>query len=348
MAETCNPVGIPLSKESGMQRTMKAIVVESPGGPEVLQIREVPLPEPRTGWVLIAIEAFGLNRAELFTRAGASGPAVRFPRIIGIECVGTVAAAPGSTLVPGQKVAAMMGGMGRAFDGSYAEYAVVPESCVLPIHTDLPWEVFGALPEMFQTANGSLRSALGVKAGGVLLIRGGTSTVGLAAAALARELGLTVVATTRRRERTSTLLQNGAHSVLVDETGRLNGPLRQLFPDGVDYVLELVGTTTLNDSLRMLRQPGGVCCMTGILAGEWQLHGWNPMEHIANGSYLTSYSGEGMSREDLQSIVSAVEAGHMSANLSRVFAFEEIASAHQYMEANLALGKCVVRVNRSA
>ena len=253
-------------------KTMKAIVVEAPGGPDVLQIKEVPRPKARPGWVLVAVEAFGLNRAELFTRCGDSGPAVVFPRIIGIECVGRVVEAHNGPLAVGQKVAAMMGGMGRAFDGSYAECVLLPEACVLPIDTDLPWETFGALPEMFQTASGSLRLALGVAAGRTLLIRGGTSSVGLAAAALARELGLTVIATTRRKERSVALHENGALHVLVDETGRLNDSLRAIFPEGVDFVLELVGTATLNDSLAMLRHPGGICCMTGILAGEWQLN----------------------------------------------------------------------------
>lgn len=327
---------------------MKAFVVESPGPPEALVLREIPRPQPREGWVLVAIEAFGLNRAELFTRQGASGAAVSFPRVIGIECVGTVASRAGS-LRTGQKVAAMMGGMGRAFDGSYAEYALLPESIVLPIETELSWEVFGALPEMFQTANGSLREALGIgqSAPGQspsLVIRGGTSSVGLAAGALARELGLTVIATTRREDRQSVLVENGAQHTLLDNGGALAPTLRRLLPEGADYVLDLVGTTTLNDSLAMLKSPGGRCCMTGILAGEWELNGWNPMEHIRNGSYLTAYSGEGMRREDLQAIVDAVAAGRIRPKLDRVFAFSDVVAAHTYMEANQALGKCVVRV----
>ncbi len=323
---------------------MRAIVVERPGGPEVLQMKEVPRPAEKPGWVLLAVEAFGLNRAELFTRAGASGPAVSFPRIIGIECVGRVVSAPGTSLAVGQTVAALMGGMGRDFDGSYAEFALLPESCVLPIDTSLTWELFGALPEMFQTANGSLRQALGVKPGQVLLIRGGTSSVGLAAASLAREMGLVVIATTRRTDRTSALIENGAHHVLIEETGSLRDSVRALCPDGVDCVLELVGTRTLNDSLALLRSPGGICCMTGILGGEWQLNGWNPMEHIANGTYLTAYHGHGMAREDLQAIVRAVEAGRIRPRVDRVFTLEEIQEAHRYMEGNHAVGKCVVRV----
>src|SRR4029453_18866944 len=101
----------------------------------------------------------------------------------GIECVGVIDAAPGSDLQPGQQVAAMMGGMGRTFDGGYAEYTVVPRGQVIPFRSDLPWDVLGAVPETLQTAYGSLTVGLDLRKGQTLLVRGGTSSVGLAAAA---------------------------------------------------------------------------------------------------------------------------------------------------------------------
>ena len=116
---------------------MRAIVAHEPGKPNVLVIEERPIPEPDDGWVLIRVGAFGLNRAEMFTRQGHS-PGILFPRVLGIECVGEVVAAPGTDLENGQRVAAMMGGMGRDFDGSYAEYACVPRRCVHPIVSDRP------------------------------------------------------------------------------------------------------------------------------------------------------------------------------------------------------------------
>src|SRR5215212_10947519 len=112
---------------------MKAAVVEQPGGPEVLQIKEIPVPAPRPGWVLIKVKAFGLNRSEMFTRQGHS-PSVRFPRVLGIECVGLVEAAPGDEIAPGQTVAALMGGLGRQYDGGYAEYTLAPARQVIPLH----------------------------------------------------------------------------------------------------------------------------------------------------------------------------------------------------------------------
>ena len=134
---------------------MRAIVLEHPGPPEVLEIRSIPRPEPRPGWVLIQVKAFGLNRSELFTRQGYS-PSVTFPRVLGIECVGVVQAAPGTNLQVGQIVAAVMGGMGRQYDGGYAEYTLVPASQVMPVHTSLPWETLAAIPETYLTAYGAL------------------------------------------------------------------------------------------------------------------------------------------------------------------------------------------------
>jgi NADPH:quinone reductase-like Zn-dependent oxidoreductase len=142
--------------------TMKAAVMYAPGGPEVWKVENRPIPAPRTGQVLIRIKAFGLNRSELFTRQGLS-PDVHFPRILGIEGVGIVEEAPGGEFKKGETVATVMGGMGRQFDGSYAEYTCVPAKQLQVIHSELPWETVGAVPEMLQTAWGSVFKALALK-----------------------------------------------------------------------------------------------------------------------------------------------------------------------------------------
>jgi NADPH:quinone reductase-like Zn-dependent oxidoreductase len=187
---------------------MRAAIVEQPGSPEVLQIQEISVPSPRPGWVLIRVNAFGLNRSEMYTRRGHS-PSVRFPRVLGIECVGVVEEGGGTGLAPGQKVAAAMGEMGRAYDGGYAEYTLVPASQVMPLTTDLPWETLAAIPETFLTAWGSLVEALDVQAGEKLLIRGGTSALGMAAMSLAKDMGLYVAATTRDSAKAAALVANG-------------------------------------------------------------------------------------------------------------------------------------------
>lgn len=338
---------MPVQQDEIKEQTfMKAIVVEQAGPPEVLQIRTLPRPEPRPGWVLIRVKAFGLNRSEMFTRQGHS-PSVKFPRVLGIECVGTVEAAPDSPLHVGQTVAAVMGEMGRAYDGGYAEYTLVPASQVLPLQTNLPWETLAAIPETYLTAWGSLFEAMDVQAGQSLLIRGGTSSVGMAALTLAKHHGLKVLTTTRNENKKAALYENGADDVIID-TGKIAQEVRRRNPGGVNGVLELIGTVTLLDSLQAAAQKG-VVCMTGILGNAWVMHEFEPMGAIPSTVKLTHYGTSSInatnSTEALQHIVDGVEQGRYKVNIDRVFHFNEIIEAHRYMEENKAKGKLVVMVD---
>jgi NADPH:quinone reductase-like Zn-dependent oxidoreductase len=333
----------PLHEETS---AMKAIRVHRPGGPEVLQIEEIPLPAPRPGWVRIRVRAFGLNRSEMFTRQGHS-PGVQFPRVLGIECVGEVDDADSTDLSAGQTVAALMGEMGRAYDGGYAEYTLVPRERVLPVRTTLPWDVLAALPETFLTAWGSLVEAMDVKHGQTLLIRGGTSSVGLAALSLAKGMGLHVIATTRDPAKAHALRENGADGVVID-TGRIAEEVARRVSSGMDGVLELVGTTTLLDSLRCAR-PRGVVCNTGILGNAWVLERFEPLENIPSAVRLTVYHSGTTSAERstdaLQQIADGVVAGRYRVNIQRRFDFDEIVEAHRFMEDNRGSGKLVVVVD---
>ena len=184
-------------------------------GRRFLRSRTCPIPTPQNGEVLIRVKAFGLNRSELFTRQGHS-PGVKFPRILGIEAVGLVDEAPGDEFRKGDVVATAMGGMGRQFDGGYAEYTCVPANQVQVVKTQLPWETLGAIPEMLQTAWGSLFKSLRLESNERLLIRGGTTSVGLAAAAIAKNHGAFVAATTRNPDREQLLRSSGADQVFID------------------------------------------------------------------------------------------------------------------------------------
>lgn len=144
--------------------------MKAAGGPENFSIETRPVPEPGKGQVLVKVKAFGLNRSELMTRKGFS-PNVSFPRILGIECVGEIVADPSGEFQPGQKVAGVMGEMGRAFEGSYAEYTVLPKEIVLPFDSNLEWAVLGAIPEMFHTVWGSVHLALQIEKSETILIR---------------------------------------------------------------------------------------------------------------------------------------------------------------------------------
>ena len=158
VADPFMPRAPPLRVASGGVAQMRAVVAERPDGPDGLVVCEVPRPEPRPGWALVRVETFGLNRSEYKTLKGYAGDAVTFPRILGIEPVGVVEAVHGEApaVRPGETVAALMGEMGRAFDGGHAEFALVPEHQLIALDTALPWDVLGALPETFVTAAGSL------------------------------------------------------------------------------------------------------------------------------------------------------------------------------------------------
>jgi NADPH2:quinone reductase len=324
-----------------MSGMMRAVVVEAPGAPEVLQLREVHRPEAAPGQVLIRVKAFGLNRSELHFRQGLaySGD---FPRVPGIEAAGIVEEAPGREFTPGQQVVTMMGGMGREFDGGYAEFVVVPASQVIAFESALPWKILGAVPEMLQTAYGSLAVGVEARDGDSLLIRGGTSSIGLAVAVLAKLRGMTVLSSTRSYSRRGLLKSVGVDHVLIDD-GELAPSVREVVPGGVDGAVELVGVNVLRDTLRAVR-PGGVACFTGMLSDQWTIEQFYPMDWLPNGVRLTAYSGEAddLPAEVLQEFLDAVASGHALVPVGATYRMEDIVQAHRDLEANTIGGKAVV------
>lgn len=323
---------------------MRAAVCVQPGGPQVLEVRELPVPQVRDGWSLVRVEGAGLNRSELRTRQGHS-PSVVFPRVLGIECVGTVAVSTDPRLPAGRTVAAVMGEMGREFDGGYAQYALLPNELLMPVSTTLPWEVLAALPETYLTARGSL-DTLGIAPDGQqrLLIRGGTSSVGMAAAQIASAHGVETAATTRSKDKAKALTEAGVDHVLLDDGGSLADSVHALWPDGPDHVLDLVGTSTVLDSLRLVRR-GGTVCVAGSLSG-WLIPDFEPIAMIPTGTRLTAFHSDTLKGSTgaglLQRIIDEVEAGRYRPHLDRVFALDDIVAAHQHMEADQATGKTVV------
>lgn len=327
---------------------MRAYQVHRPGGPEILKLREIPKPQAKPGWVLIKVKAFGINRAEIYKRQSLPGFELEYPIVLGLECVGLVEDGSDSGLKPGQKVAALVGGLGRFFDGGYAEYTLAPASNVIPLKTDLPWDVLGAIPESYLTAWHCLVDCLEAKKGESLLVRAGTSALGMAAIALAKEMGLSVVATTRNQAKVKHLLAQGADQTIID-SGLIEPEVKRLYPKGVNRVLELVGTASLRDSLKFTA-PFGTVCLAGILNTDWSLPDFKPLKEIPSTVKLTAYSSRDVltaanSAQALQEIVDKIAAGQLKGNLYKVFPFDQAEAAHRMMEANQAAGKLVVVVD---
>jgi NADPH:quinone reductase-like Zn-dependent oxidoreductase len=325
---------------------MKAILVKEKGGPENLILTDYEMPVPREGYVLIAVKAFGINRAELYMRKGDWGDTAD---IIGIECVGVVVEDPSGGLTEGQSVAAMVGGMARTINGSYAEYVLVPKSNVIPFRSGLPWNELAAIPEAYATAWGILNWGLDARAGETLLIRGGTSTIGMAGIILAKQMGMTVIATTRSEEKIPGLKELGVDEVVIDN-GDISRSVLAICPDGVDKLMELIGTPTLADSFRCTRAMGSVC-LAGFLGGLMPMEQFQPIFQLPNSIRLTTLAsalafgqkGFELSKIPLARIIRDIEEGRIPNILRKTFPAACIGEAHRAVEGNRINGKVVVQ-----
>jgi NADPH:quinone reductase len=325
---------------------MRAIVIKDHGGPEVLAIEERPAPKPTPGQVLIEVKAFGLNHAEVYFRQGTWGDVAE---ISGIECVGVVKADPERRFESGQKVMALVGGMGRSISGSYAELVSVPGTNVAAVESNLPWEELAAIPESYATAWTGIMGILQPAKDQIIIIRGATSALGQAAVNIAACAGARVIATTRQASRAAALESLGAHEVLL-EAPDLAHRVRERWPQGIDGVLDIVGNTTVLDSLATARR-GGHVCLVGFLGGGGPL-ALEPVFQMPSGVHLSVFASAlvtgtpafPLSEIPFQAIVDRVARGLYKAKPAKVFRFDEIQDAHRLMEANGAGGKIVVRL----
>lgn len=322
---------------------MKAVALYKTGEPNVLKVSEIPLPEVKSGWVLIKVKAFGINHSELMMRQfEGDAPYIQLPRILGIECAGEVADPSDSGLKKRQKVVALMGGMGRSFDGSYAEYVLLPEKNVFTVDTELSWEEIGAIPETYFTTYCSLFDGLQISSGDTLLVRGGTSAAGLAAVQIAKSIGAIVLASTRNVNKCDFLKQQGAEYVLIDD-GTLPEQLLRLYPKGVNKVLELIGPATLFESLKLTIYHG-IVCATGVLGKQGSLNDFDPIKDIPNGVYLTGFFSNYPTQKTINAMFNLMKTHKLHPTIAKVFSLDEIVQAHRMAESNEANGKIVVRI----
>lgn len=316
---------------------MKAVVVSKPGGSEVLKVVDRPIPNVKEGWSLVKVKGFGINRSEIFTRQGHS-PNVMFPRILGIECVGVIAETTDEIRLPiGQKVLSTMGEMGREFDGSYAEYVLLPNEQIFPIHTTLNWDDFAAIPETFYTAYGSMNQ-LQLTLEDTLLVRGASSGVGVSFVKLvkAKYPEIKIYGSVRDSAKTKKLLSVGYDGVIIEQDGKLD--THRVF----SKVLELVGPSVIKDSISHMKMYGIICC-TGLLGGQWYLDTFDPTFDLSKNIYLTTFYSGNVSQGQWQELLDYIEKYQVDVRPEKVFCLSEIKLAHDYLESNQSFGKVIIR-----
>ncbi len=338
---------------------MRAIIIPHLGcSPAELQVIDHPTPNPSPGHAVIAIKAFGINHAEMHMRRGEWPEATP---ISGIECVGTISSCPSGEFAVGDKVAAIMGGLGRTINGTYAEYTKVSVNNVMKIDDgsegEVDWAAMAVIPESYATAWTVLFRNLELRTGQKILVRGGTSALGIAVIHLAvHKAGAEVWATTRRESAREELMRMGVKGVFVEDKsdGRLLSEKIKMAPEHqarpFDAVLLLTGNSFLLDTLRIPCR-GGRVCLAGFLSGLEPIADFNPILQMASGVHFSFFGSFVFGAPDfpvndvpMKEIMEDIRGGKWDAKPARVFKIEEIGKAHELMERGEAGGKMVVVV----
>jgi len=336
---------------------MRVVRVYGSSGAEGLKVELLPCPRPGPGQILVRVDATTVISSEVATREGVS--TAHLPLTLGNEFVGTVALAPGGELAPGTRVAGGYGGYGYIRDGAWAEYVLVDSADAFPVDTALDDAMAAAIPASFTAASGSLKS-LGDVRGRRLLIRGGTSGVGLAIATLAKSQGATIIATTRDPAKIDRLRAHGADEVVIDGTD-FPERVRALVPGGVDLAVDLLGLATLSSTMGALREHG-VACLTGLLedqersirSGLREDRDQNCFPHVLEfippGVRLTTGGVVSTPRTPamVQDWFSGVEAGRLQMPVDSIFPLEEIMAANRRRKHPDAFGKVVLTISAEA
>lgn len=322
---------------------MKAVICREPGGVEVLEIAELPVPEPAPGEVLVRNFATALNRADLLQRRGLYPPPPGDSEILGLEFAGEVARAAGEFAV-GDRVFGLVGG------GAYAEFLVVPQDLLLAIPDHLSYDAAAAIPEAFFTAHETLRELGGLLAGQTVLVHAGASGVGSAAIQVARVIGVKVIVTAGSAGKVELCTRLGATRAVNYRNESFVDAVREVSAgDGADVILDLVGARNWEDNLRSLRA-GGKYLVVGLVSGS--------RVEVDLGTILkrrlqilgTAMRGRSLAdkvaitRRFAADLLPRFEAGSLRPVIDRIFTLEEVREAHQRMEANLNLGKIVLRL----
>ncbi len=321
-----------------MEQMMKAVVLDKPTKGDDVLLSDIAVPKVKPGWVLVKIRAFGMNHSEAILREfEIKNDYINKPIIPGIECVGEIADPSDSVWKKGQKVAALMGGMGRSFNGSYAEYALLPAHHVFPVESALTWEEMAAVPETYFTAWGSLFQCLRLSADDVLLVRGATCALGYVAIQLAKAVGCRVIGTTHKEEKLQLLVNAGCDECVLDNVS-IKGKV-----SGVTKALELIGIKTVKDTMMSVEQ-GGIVCNTGVLGKVYEWNSFDPIKDIPNGVCLTGFYSNFPTAKIMQDIFSFMDEHTLSPLIGATFDFENIRQACIALDCGKVNGKIVVKL----
>lgn len=315
---------------------MKAVQVKKPGGAEVLELVNLPKPVLKKGWSLVKVLGFGVNRSEVFTRQGYS-PSVVFPRVLGIECVGIIEeSSDESYFKKGQLIISIMGEMGRDYDGSYAEYVLIPNQSIYPIKTSLSLEKLVSLPESYYTAFGSMKQ-LQIKENDRILVRSGASGLGIAFLKLVKALDISVeiTASVRHERKVNQLKEAGFDKVILEKNCQLETQ------ETYDKLLDLVGPKVIDDNLKHLSE-NGIICIVGLLGGQWDLENFDPIMSLKNRTYLTAFYLGMVTKAELLEMLTFIENQKVDIPKPKIYSLDQIQEAHQFIEGTDAFGKAIV------
>lgn len=324
---------------------MKAVTCRQPGGVDVLEIVDLPVPEPAPGEVLVRNFATALNRADLLQRRGLYPPPPGASDILGLEFAGEVARAGSAAgeLSVGDRVFGLVGG------GAYAEYLAVPKELLVAIPDRLSYDAAAAVPEAFFTAQETLCELASLEANQTVLIHAGASGVGSAAIQLARLIGAAVIATAGSAEKVKLCEELGATRAVNYREEHFLDAVREVSPEGADVLLDLVGAGNWERNLKSLRE-GGKYLVVGLVSGS--------RVEVDLGVILkrrlqilgTAMRGRplaekvAITRRFARDLLPRFESGELRPVLDRVFTLDEVRAAHDRMEANLNRGKIVLRL----
>ena len=332
---------------SGMNDSdsMRAVVTDGQGGPEVLSVRSVPKPVPRTGEIRVRVSTSGINRADLLQRMGKYPVPDGWPKeILGMEFAGVVEALGPDAMrwQVGDPVMGILGG------GGYAEYVTTHHSAVVPVPDSVTEEDAGAIPEVFMTALDAAVLQMGLDSGEILLVHAVGSGVGTAAVQIAKALGAVTVGTSRTLEKLARAVELGLDHPVAGDADWPEGVLEVTGGRGADVILDLVGGPYLEGNQRVIA-PGGRHIVVGVPGGavtKIDLRAMMSRRVTMRGTVLRARP-----LEEKASLAQAFEtrvlpmfsSGQAMPVIEKVFPPEEAGEAHRVMGSNANFGKLLIR-----